>query len=259
MMMFVHDLEVYKTPAQKYIFVRGCCWASYSKDHKYKVKLLVQNSSAQKVKSATCNRQCPASKSECCCHVMTVIWKLEDMTRKGKLKHAVSCTSKPQQWGKGGKREVEFHPVMATSIERRRHASDVSSKRKRKRRIHSHFYDPRPSKARHIDSDSVAKLKNNLCAINAKIPFAIMLPDNPTDLPTVNTLIGPVAKGSILHTQLKRFDTTTVNNNVQPTSTSSILHSSQLNKVNDQSQHSEKIIRSALHHNKSKSTAVKSV
>ena len=72
---------------------------------------------------------------------------------------------------------------MATSIEKPRHASDVSSKRKRG--IHSQFYDPRPSKARHIDSDSVAKLKNNLCAINAKIPFAIMLLDNPTDLPTI--------------------------------------------------------------------------
>ena len=102
MMMFVHVLEVYRTPDQKYIFVRACCWASYSRDHKYIVKLVVQNTSAQKVKSATCDRQCPASKSECCCQVMTVIWKLEDMTRKGKLKHAVSCTSKPQQWGKGG-------------------------------------------------------------------------------------------------------------------------------------------------------------
>ena len=167
---------------------------------------------------------------------MAVIWKLEDMTRKGELKHAVSGTSKPQQWGKGGKREVEFHPVKATSIEKPRHTSDVSSKRKRG--IHLQFYDPRPSKARHIDSDSVGTLKNNLCAINAKIPFAIMLPDNLTDLPTVNTLIGPVAKGSILHTQLKRFGTTTVNNNVQSTSTSFILQSSQLSKVNDQSQHS---------------------
>ena len=72
------------------------------------------------------------------------------------LKHVVSCTSKPQQWGKGGKREDEFHPVMTTSKEKPRQASNVSSKRKRG--IHSQFCDPRPSKARHIDSDSVAKL-----------------------------------------------------------------------------------------------------
>ena len=137
--------------------MRACCWASYSKDRKYKVNLVVQNSSAQKIKSATCDRQCPASKSECCCHVVAVIWKMEDMTRKGELKHAVSCTSKPQQWGKAGKREVEFHPLMATSIENPRHASDVSSKRKRG--ICSQFYDPRPSKARHIDSDVWQNLK----------------------------------------------------------------------------------------------------
>ena len=73
-----------------------------------------------------------------------------------------------------------------------------------------------------------------------------MLPDNLTDLPTVNTLIGPVAKGSILHTQLKRFGTTTVNNNVQSTSTSSILQFSQLNKVNDQSQHSDRGVTSSI-------------
>jgi hypothetical protein len=121
MMTFVHDLEVYKIPDQRYVLIRACCWASYSRDRKYKVKLIVQDSSTQKVKSANCDRQYPASKSECCCHVMAVIWKLEDMTRKGELKHQISCTSKPQQWGKGGKREVEFHPVMTTSIEKPRH------------------------------------------------------------------------------------------------------------------------------------------
>ena len=157
MMTFVHDLEVYKIPDQRYVLIRACCWASYSRDRKYKVKPIVQDSSTQKVKSANCDRQCPASKSECCCHVMAVIWKLEDMTRKGELKHQISCTSKTQQWGKGGKREVEFHPVMTTSIEKPRHASDVSSKRKRG--IHSQFYDPRPLKARTIDSHTLVKLK----------------------------------------------------------------------------------------------------
>ena len=59
----------------------------------------------------------------------------------------------------------------------------------------------------------------------------------------MNTLIGPVAKGSILHTQRKRFGTTTMNNNAQSTSTSYTLQSSQLTKVNDQSQNSEKVIQ----------------
>ena len=110
---------------------------------------------------------------------------------------------------------------------------------------------------RHVDSDSVAKLENNLCAINARIPFAIMLPDNLTDLPTVNTLIGPVAKGSILYTQLKRSGTTTVNNNVQSTFTNSILQSSQLNKVKGHNTQRKSFSTPPQH--KSKSTAVRSV
>ena len=63
---------------------------------------------------------------------MPVIWKLEDMTRKGELKECDNrtCTSKPQQWGKGGKREVSCSPVMTTSIVNPRHASDRPGKRK---------------------------------------------------------------------------------------------------------------------------------
>ena len=61
-----------------------------------------------------------------------VIWKLEDMTRKGELKECDNrtCTSKPQQWRKGGKREVSCSPVMSTSIVKPRHASDRPGKRK---------------------------------------------------------------------------------------------------------------------------------
>lgn len=164
MMRFVHDLQVYKDPQKNYVFVRACCWASYKRDRKYKIKLTVQRGSTctDKIKSASFDRQCPASKSECCCHVMAVIWKLEDMTRKGELKECDNrtCTSKPQQWGKGGKREVNCSPVMTTSIVKPRHASDGPGKRKRG--IHSQFYDPRPVKSRKIDPDSIIKLKENL-------------------------------------------------------------------------------------------------
>lgn len=204
MMRFVHDLQVYKESDQNYIFVRACCWASYKRDRKYKVKLIVQGDGSDKIKSASCDRQCPASKSECCCHVMAVIWKLEDMTRKGELKECDTrtCTSKPQQWGKGGKRDVSLFPVMTTSVIKPRHASDVPGARKRG--VHSQFYDPRPVKSRMIDPASVIYLKENLQKINPRIPFAAMLPEN-NNIPTVNTLIGPVARGSVLHKQLQGF------------------------------------------------------
>ena len=100
--------------------------------------------------------------------------------------------------------------------------------------IHSQFYDPRPLKARTIDSHTLVKLKNDLQAVNPKIPFALMLPADDTDISTVNTLFGPVAKGSVLHTQLRGFDISTENNYLQPTLTSSSLHSSQSNDTTDQ-------------------------
>ena len=54
--------------------------------------------------------------------------KLENMTRNSELQNFTPdnrcCTSKPRQWGKGNKREVEFHPVMASTLVKPRHASD---------------------------------------------------------------------------------------------------------------------------------------
>ena len=133
---------------------------------------------------------------------MAVIWKLEDMTTKEELEECDNrtCISKPQQWGKGGKREVNCSPVMTTSIVKPRHVSDGPGKRKR--RIHSQFYDPRPVKARKIDSDSIVKLKKNLQEVNPKLPFSFMLPED-RKFPTANTLI--VANVSVLHKQLQGF------------------------------------------------------
>lgn len=91
---------------------------------------------------------------------------------------------------------------MTTSIVKPRHASDGPGKRKRG--IHSQFFDPRPVKSRKIDPDSIVKLKKNLQAINPRVPFAAMLPED-SNIPTVNTLIGPVGRGSVLHKQLKGF------------------------------------------------------
>lgn len=99
-------LQVYKESDHNYIFVKACCWASYKRDCKYKVKLIVQGDSSDKIKSASCDRQCPASKSECCCHVMAVTWKLEDMTRKGELKEC-DIEHVPQSPNNGARVEKE--------------------------------------------------------------------------------------------------------------------------------------------------------
>ena len=156
--------------------------------------------------AAKCDRQCPASNSGCCCHVMAVIWKLEEMTRMSELKtltpDSLPCTSKPRQWGKGHRREVEFHPVMASNVVQPRH--DLPGRKRRG--IQSQFYDPRPPKCQKLDVDGMVKLKHDLQSINPTIPFAAMLPDEKS-IPTIQTIVGTVAKGSIIHRQLQEFST----------------------------------------------------
>ena len=110
MMNFVHDLQVYNNTENNITYVCACCWASYKRNVKYKLKIVCSQRGNPKILAAKCDRQCPASNSGCCCHVMALIWKLEDMTRKSDVKNVTPnnrcCTSKPREWGKGSKREV---------------------------------------------------------------------------------------------------------------------------------------------------------
>ena len=128
------------------IYLHACCWASYKRSVKYKVKLIINKRGTPKIQVAKCDRQCPASNSGCCCHVMVIIWKLENTMRNSELQNSTPdnrcCTLKPRQWGKGNKREVEFHPVMASTLVTPRLASDLPARKKRE--IQSQFYHPRP-------------------------------------------------------------------------------------------------------------------
>ena len=85
MVSFVHDLQMYNNTENNIIYVRACCWAFYKRNVKYKVKMVCKQSRTPKILAAKCDRHCPASNSGCCCHVMALIWKLEDMTRKSEL------------------------------------------------------------------------------------------------------------------------------------------------------------------------------
>ena len=206
MMNFVHEMQVYKNVEKNITYLRACCWASYKRSAKYKVKLIINKRRKPKIQAAKCDRQCPASNSGCCCHVMAIIWKLENMTRNSELQNSTPdnrcCKSKPRQWGKGNKREVEFHPVMASTLVKPRYASDQPARKKRG--IQSQFYDPRPPKFQNLYVDGILKLKHDLQGITPHIPFAAMLPDHKS-IPTVMTIVGKVAKGSIIHKQLQDF------------------------------------------------------
>ena len=160
---FVHDVQVTTDNLEEHIiYLRALCWASYRKAVKYKVKTVVQNNSNPKILAAECNKICPARKSGCCCHVMAVIWKLDEISRKNTVEQVDnrSCTSKPRKWGISGKRAVQHNPVMSQKLFKTPHASDTS--RRKRRGVYPTLSDPRPSKLRKLDVESVGMLKQNL-------------------------------------------------------------------------------------------------
>lgn len=220
MIPFVHNMETSKTDGSDVVYVRALCWASYKKCVKYKVRMVVNPKGKPKIVSAECDRICPAGKSGCCCHVMAVIWKLDDMSRNKQLCKPFDddrpCTSKPRKWGIPGRREVEHTPVMMSKILKPRHQTDTPGRKRRG--VLPTLFDPRPLKSRNLDPKAVEKLRDRVIEINPNIPFAKMTP-NSTDISLVDTVIGLVAKGSVLHLQLKGFSNGTITGIGSATST----------------------------------------
>ena len=217
----MHDVQVTTDNLEEHIiYLRALCWASYRKAVKYKVKMVVQNNGNPKILAAECDKICPAGKSGCCCHVMAVIWKLDELSRKNTVEQVDnrSCTSKPRKWGIPGKRTVQHNPVMSQKLFKPRHASDTSGRKRRG--VYPTLFDPRPSKLRKLDVESVGMLKQNLQKVNPSAPFSKMIPDV-NDIVLIDTIVGEVAKGSVLHVQLKEFGTS-----IQPRSISGASSSS---------------------------------
>ena len=204
---FVHDVQVTTDNLEEHIiYLRALCWASYRKAVKYKVKMVVQNNGNPKILAAECDKICPAGKSGCCCHVMPVIWKLDEISRKTTVEQVDnrSCTSKPRKWGIPRKRTVQHNPVMSQKLFKPRHASDTSGRKRRD--VYPTLFDPRPSKLRKLDVESVGMLKQNLQKVNPSVPFSKMIP-NVNDIVLIDSIVGEVAKCSVLNVQLKEFGT----------------------------------------------------
>ena len=78
---------------------------------------------------------------------------------------------------------------MALKIIKARHASELPGRKKRS--IDSQFYGPRPLKSQKLDPDGIVKLRQDLQKINARIPFAAVLPGEKT-IQTVMSIVGTV-------------------------------------------------------------------
>ncbi|XP_078358664.1 uncharacterized protein LOC144643327 [Oculina patagonica] len=226
LLSFVHDMQVSKPVDNSVIYVRALCWASYRKNVKYKVRLVVNPNGKPKIIAALCDSTCPAGKSGCCCHVMAVIWKLDEISRNKLLTNQCEddrpCTSKPRKWGIPGKRTVMHEPIMASQMFKPRHQTDLPGRKRRG--VLFTFYDPRPAKSKKLDPEAVENFRDAIFEANPSVPFGKMTP-NSSDIVLVDSLVGKVAKGSVLHLQMKDFttpspQTTSYFNTPNPTITS---------------------------------------
>lgn len=75
--------------------------------------------------------------------------------------------------------------------------------------VHSQFHDTCPVKSSMIDATCAKHLEKNLKKMNPRI-LRTMLSEN-KNVPIVNKLIWPVARGSVLHKQLQGFWMTETN------------------------------------------------
>jgi hypothetical protein len=213
MVSFVHDMEVSNAVEANVVYLRALCWASYKKCVKYKVRMIVKPQGSRKILSSLCDKICPAGRSGCCCHVMAVIWKLDEMSRNNMLQKPVednrACTSKPRKWGIPGKREVNHEPVMSSKLVKPRHQLDLPSRKRRG--VFPTLFDPRPSKYRKLSPEAVQKFRDNICVKNSSIPFAKLTP-NSEDIILTDSIVGSIAKGSVLEMQLKDFSNRAIRN-----------------------------------------------
>lgn len=70
----------------------------------------------------------------------------------------------------------------------------------------STFYDPRPANSRKLDPEAVENFRDAIFGANPSVPFWKVTP-NSSDIVLVDSLVGKVAKGSVLHLQMKDFTT----------------------------------------------------
>ena len=91
---------------------------------------------------------------------------------------------------------------MASKVVKPRHQSDLPSRKRRG--VLPNLFDPRPKKYRKLDPKEVEKFRDNLNATNPSIPFVKMTTDS-NDVIVVDSIVGSIAKGSVLDLQLKDF------------------------------------------------------
>ena len=157
--------------------------------------MVVQRNGKPKILAAECDKICPAGKSGCCCRVMVVIWKLDEIFRNKKVQPTDNrgCICKPRKWGIPRKRTVQHKPVMTEKLFNPHHSSGIQGKKRRG--AYPTLFDPRQSKSRKWELESVERLKENIQKVNPAVPFPKMILEADS-IKVLGAIVREVAYGS---------------------------------------------------------------
>ena len=167
----VGALLTYTVPGTKKLFVKGDITPSTKvRDDPHKVWILCDIPKKGECEILTTWCTCVAGSSLCCNHIIALMYKLNYAYKKGYVNPA--CTSIPQGWNKGTRREVTPKRISELFIRNdsckkaeQRNRPPINSKAKQN-------FDPRHLDQRQMTNERVSEL---FCDIKLNLPNASLL------------------------------------------------------------------------------------
>ena len=132
-----------------------------------------------KITSALCDLICPAGKSGCFCHVMAVIWRLDEMSRNNELEIIAMMTFPALLSHENGEFQVDEQLNMSQSWPESLSSQGIMQTYQVKRggACCLLFMIPVQLKLRKLDPVAVEKFKENIVRVNQSVPFGKMTPN----------------------------------------------------------------------------------
>ena len=119
-----------------HLYLRANCDASMKKEVRFPCIAIKLNG---RIEFGKCS--CPAGIDQRCTHIACLLYLAEDIALNQEPKIARPCTSQPQAWGKGSKKETQPGRVAEKNYSKKRDQGRYLS------------FDPRPDNAPPPDTD----------------------------------------------------------------------------------------------------------
>jgi len=167
---FVDAVYVSKCPKNdKHYFLKGhVCPSQRLRNDDYRVIIFVEGKKDPKILSSWCT--CTAGAGEVCNHVIAVLYKVNYAHQNNYISPA--CTSMPQGWNIGTKKEVEPCKISDLTLRKDKKTKNETTRNTEEDNECKKQYDPRKPGDRQITSERVSLLLNT---VKTNLPSACVL------------------------------------------------------------------------------------